>query len=48
MAKLDVKAFGLACGITWGGGMFLLGALNMIIGWGALFEEIMSSFYLGY
>ncbi len=48
MAKLNVKAFGLACGITWGAGMFLLGILNMTLGWGGLFEEIMSSFYLGY
>ncbi len=48
MAKLDIRAFGLACGITWGLSMFVLGMLNMILGWGGLIELAMSSVYWGY
>ncbi|OGW75615.1 MAG: hypothetical protein A2Z72_00440 [Omnitrophica bacterium RBG_13_46_9] len=48
MAKLDVKAFGLACGIIWACAMFIMGILNMTTGWGSLFEKMMSTLYFGY
>lgn len=48
MAKLDVKAFGLALGIMWGVCMFLTGIASMLFNWGTTFLEIFSSFYIGY
>jgi len=48
MAKLDVRALGLTLGIVWGACMFILGLLNMWLGWGAQFETCMSTIYLGY
>ena len=48
MAKLDVKAFGLAMGIVWGSIMFIMGILNMRLSWGAGIEELMSTLYIGY
>lgn len=48
MAKLDVNAFGLACGLTWGGAMFLLGVIDIFTVWGDAFGVVMSSFYVGY
>lgn len=46
--KLNIKAFGLACGITWGLGMLCLGLLNTFTGWGAAIENAMSTVYIGY
>ena len=34
MNKLNVKAFGLACGIVWSVGAFLLGIFSMMFDWG--------------
>ena len=48
MAKLNVKAFGLAVGIVWSVGMFVLGIIAMAFGWGGKFVEILSSLYIGY
>lgn len=48
MAKLDVKAFGLAFGIICGAGMFVLGILSMRLSWGTKIVDIISSVYLGY
>ena len=48
MAKLDVRAFGFALGIVWGAAMLIMGLLNMWLGWGGAFEEVMSTVYLGY
>lgn len=48
MAKVDVKALGLAMGIVWGAVMFLLGIMNMLLNWGGALEEVMSSLYIGY
>ena len=48
MAKLIVKAFGLAVGIVWGVGMFVLGIIAMAFGYGDRFVEILSSLYIGY
>ena len=48
MAKLDVKAFGLACGIVWGVCTLLLGILTLTCGWGTRFVKSLSSLYVGY
>ena len=48
MAKLNVKAFGLACGITWGAAMFMLGIMDMFTTWGDAWGALMSSMYIGY
>lgn len=48
MAKLDVKAFGFACGIIWGAGMLILGLAGHFFAYGAKFGEAMASIYIGY
>ena len=48
MLKLDVKAFGLAVGIVWGGAMFLLGISVMLFNWGTAWLNLLSSCYIGY
>lgn len=48
MAKLNVKAFGIACGITWGAGILIMGIVNMFTGWGGIWVTLMGSVYLGY
>lgn len=48
MAKLDVKAFGMALGITWGAAMFGLGVIDIFTAWGDVFGAIMSTVYIGY
>lgn len=48
MAKLDVRAFGLATGILWGGCMFLLGLINTYYKLGGAIEQTMGTLYIGY
>jgi len=48
MAKLDIKAFGLACGIIWGGAMLFLGLINTFTSWGSGIERVMATVYIGY
>lgn len=48
MAKLDVKAFGLAVGIFWGASLFIMGIVNMLSGYGAAYVEFMATIYIGY
>ena len=48
MAKLDVRAFGLACGILWGFAMLVLGLINTFNTWGAEIEQLMATVYIGY
>jgi len=48
MAKLDVKALALACGILWGGCLFLLGLMSLFLNWGSPLISILSSLYIGY
>jgi len=43
MAKLNVKAFGFACGITWGGAMFVLGIADIFTTWGDAWGALMST-----
>ena len=46
--KLNIKAFGLACGIVWGLAMLSLGLLNTFSDWGSGIESVMATLYLGY
>ena len=46
--KINVKAFALACGITWGVAMLFLGIINIFCDWGSGIEEVMSTLYIGY
>jgi hypothetical protein len=46
--KLNVKAFGLACGLCWGGAMFVLGVVDIFTTWGDGIGAIMSTAYIGY
>jgi hypothetical protein len=48
MAKLDVRAFGLALGLVWGGAMLLLGVVDIFTPWGDGIGAIMSTAYIGY
>ena len=48
MAKLDIKAFGLALGIVWGAAMFLLGLTTMWWNWGEGLQFIFGTLYIGY
>jgi len=48
MVKLDVKAFGFALGVVWGGLMFLLGLADMLYFWGNTWGRMMSVIYVGY
>lgn len=45
--KLDIKAFAVACGITWGICVFCL-ALLTYFGYASEFVELISSVYIGY
>ena len=47
-ARLGVISLGLALGITWGGGMFLLGLAAAFFDWGMPLVLILSSVYIGY
>jgi len=46
--KLNVKAFGLAAGIIWAAGVFLMAILCMLTGWAAGFVALLSGAYVGY
>ena len=48
MAKLDVKAFGWALGLVWGGVTFLLGLLDTLYFWGSSWGKMMTMVYIGY
>ena len=48
MLKLDVKAFGFALGVVWGGLMFLLGIADMLYFWGNTWGRMMTVIYVGY
>jgi hypothetical protein len=48
MGKIDAKAFGLACGVLWGGGMFILGLIDTASTWGDEWGKVVASVYLGY
>lgn len=46
--KLDVKAFALSFGILWAAGVFVLALLNMSLGFGGQWVELIASVYKGY
>ncbi|MDS0282703.1 bacteriophage holin [Haloarcula onubensis] len=46
-APLDVRAFGLACGVLWAGAVVVLG-LTARIGWGRRWERLLADVYRGY
>jgi len=46
--KLDVKAFGLALGIVWAAGAFIMGISAMTSGYCAKFVEALGTVYIGY
>lgn len=47
--KFDIKAVALACAISWGGGVLLVGVANLICaGYGQNFLEMLASCYPGY
>jgi hypothetical protein len=48
MNKLEVKAFGLALGLVWGGITFLLGLLDIFYIWGNSWGKMMAMLYIGY
>ena len=45
---LGVVSFGLAFGITWALGMFMLGLGAGLFGWGGPVVAVLSSVYIGY
>ena len=49
MAKLNVKAFGLASGVLWGTSMIVMGIVAMTVpGYGGGFVRAIGSMYIGY
>ncbi len=47
-SRLAVVSFGLAFGIIWALGAFLLGIMAAFSGWGISIVEVLSSLYIGY
>ncbi|MFB6108436.1 MAG: bacteriophage holin [Haloplanus sp.] len=45
--SLDARAFGLACGLLWAGGVFVLG-LTARVGWGKRWQRLLADVYRGY
>ncbi len=45
--KLNIKAFAIACGITWGSCIFIL-SLLAYFGYANEFVELIGSVYIGY
>jgi len=48
MGKMNVKAFGLACGVFWGGCMLIIGLIDTVSTWGDPWGKLVASIYLGY
>lgn len=48
MLKLDIKAFGLAGGILWSAGVFIMGLSAMGCGYCGKFVVWLGNFYVGY
>jgi len=48
MSKLDVRAFGYALGIVWGGLMFILRVFDMFYLWGNAWSKMMAAICIGY
>jgi len=48
MGKMNVKAFGLACGVLWGVAMLIMGLIDTASTWGDAWGKVAASVYLGY
>ena len=48
MNKLNLKAFGLASGILWGGGLLFMGLTALVCSWAQPFVDVLSVMYVGY
>ena len=48
MAKLNVKALGLAFGVVWSALILITGITSMLFDWGTLFVDVFSNIYFGY
>lgn len=48
MSKLDPKAFGLALGLLWGGGVLFMGLTAIVCSWARPFVDVLSVMYRGY
>ena len=46
-SPLDIRAFGMACGLLWAGGVVALG-LTARAGWGQRWERLLAEVYRGY
>lgn len=46
--KLDVKAFGLACGILWAAGVLFMGLTAIVCTWAEPFVNALGVMYVGY
>lgn len=47
MQPLSVKGLGIALGVSWGAGVFLLGLAGSL-GWGRPVVDVLGSVYLGF
>ena len=47
-ASLGVVSLGLAVGLTWALGVFVLGLMAGLFGWGVPIVAVLSSLYIGY
>ncbi len=45
--SLNPKAFALACGILWGGGIALLALLSMVVDYGTAMVDLTATVYWG-
>ena len=48
MGRLNAKAFGLAFGILWAGGILFMGLMAMFCNWARPFVDVVSVMYVGY
>ena len=47
-ATLGVISFGLAVGVTWALGVFILGVMAAAFGWGVPLVALLASLYIGF
>lgn len=46
--NLGIICFGLAIGVTWGLGVFVMGIAGALFGWGDQLIQVLGSAYIGY
>lgn len=47
-SRLSLCGLGVAFGVTWGLGLFVLGLLSTYLGWATPWVELFSSIYIGF